>query len=233
VEVGVLALQGDVAEHRDALTDLGVDARPVRRPGDLRGIDGIVMPGGESTTVSMLLESSGLARPLGDALASGMPAFGTCAGLILLARSIEGGRPDQKSYGMIDIDVRRNGFGRQLESFEDDLRVPSLGADPLHAVFIRAPTVERWGDEVEVLASIATRAGETGTGETGTAPSRLGDRQAPETPVLCRQGRVLVAAFHPELTADRRVHELFVSLVDGGRVAAHRDGRAEGRRAAR
>lgn len=229
MEVGVLALQGDVAEHCAALAELGVDARPVRRPADLPGVDGIVMPGGESTTVSMLLRSSGLARPLGDALRGGMPAFGTCAGMILLARSVEGGRPDQDSYGAIDIDVRRNGFGRQLESFEYDLRLPSLGTAPLHAVFIRAPTVERWGDEVEVLASIPTGTGELPTDLQADA-RRLGQGTGREMPVLCRQGPVLVAAFHPELTSDRRVHELFVSMVDEARRSSDGEGR-ERRRA--
>jgi len=218
VEVGVLALQGDVAEHRAALTDLGVDARPVRRPDDLDGIDGIVMPGGESTTMSMLLDSSGLAGPLGDALEAGLPAFGTCAGMILLATSIEGGRPDQTSYRMIDIDVRRNGFGRQLESFECDLRVGPFGEVPLHAVFIRAPVVERWGDDVEVLASIPAGSSHS---DNGPMVHRARDNApaVPDLPVLCRQGRVLVAAFHPELTKDRRVHELFVSMVDATQPA--------------
>ena len=200
MDIGILALQGDVAEHRAALTDLGVTARPVRRPADLVGLDGIVMPGGESTTMSMLLESSGLAGPLGDALGGGLPAFGTCAGMILLGTAIAGGRPDQSCYGMVDIAVRRNGFGRQLESFECELEVPALGAPPLHAVFIRAPVVERFGDDVCVLASLPAPAGD---GEARTA-----------TPVLCRQDRVLVAAFHPELSPDRRVHALFVAMVD-------------------
>jgi 5'-phosphate synthase pdxT subunit len=214
VEVGVLALQGDVAEHRAALTDLGVGARLVRRPADLVGLDGIVMPGGESTTMSMLLETSGLARPLGDALDAGLPAFGTCAGMILLGSSIADGRRDQTCYRMVDIDVRRNGFGRQLESFECELDVPALGDAPLHAVFIRAPTVERWGEDVEVLATLAP-----------PAPTRAGadEPRTAALPVLCRQGDVLVAAFHPELTEDRRVHALFVSMVDDARDRA--DGR--------
>ena len=194
MEIGILSLQGDVAEHRAALTDLGVSARRVRRPDDLAGLDGIVMPGGESTTMSMLLASSGLERPLGDALRAGLPAFGTCAGMILLGAGITGGRPDQNCYGLVDIDVQRNGFGRQLESFELDLAVQALGGAPFHAVFIRAPVVERVGGDVEVLASLTTGA----------------DR---EVPVLCRQGSTLVSAFHPELSPDRRVHELFVSMV--------------------
>ena len=193
--VGVLALQGDVTEHGAALADLGVATRPVRGPRDLVGLEGIVLPGGESTTMSVLLESSGLTRPLADALAAGMPAFGTCAGMILLARAVRGGRPDQRTFGAIDVSVRRNGFGRQLESFETDLEVPALPDGPLHAVFIRAPMVESVGGDVEVLARV------DGTGDPGT-------------PVLCREGDVLVSAFHPELTDDRRLHAYFVSMIE-------------------
>jgi 5'-phosphate synthase pdxT subunit len=193
VDVGILALQGDVAEHGAALTELGVQARPVRRPEDLAGLDGIVLPGGESTTMSMLLESSGLADPLGKELDAGLPALGTCAGMILLGAVVVDGRPDQRCYGAIDITVRRNGFGRQLESFECDLDVPAFGDGPLHAVFIRAPMVQATGAGVEVLATLAE----------------------PDVPVLCREGAVLVSAFHPELTADRRVHRLFVSMIEG------------------
>jgi len=207
VEIGILALQGDVAEHRAALTDLGVTARRVRTPAELPGLDGIVMPGGESTTMSMLLESSGLEQPLGDALRAGLPAFGTCAGMILLGSGITGGRPDQRCYGMVDIVVRRNGFGRQLESFECDLSVPALGDAALHAVFIRAPVVERLGDDVEVLASLPARPAEVWAASGGDADA------GEASPVLCRQGNALVAAFHPELSQDRRVHELFVSMV--------------------
>ena len=155
MDVGILALQGDVAEHRAALSEIGVASRPVRRPEDLVGLDGIVLPGGESTTMSMLLESSGLADPLGKELDAGLPALGTCAGMILLATEAVDGRADQRCYGSIDITVRRNGFGRQLESFECDLDVPVLADGPLHAVFIRAPVVETTGPDVEVLASLA------------------------------------------------------------------------------
>lgn len=200
MKVGVLALQGDVAEHRRALTDLGVDGRPVRRPADLPALDGIILPGGESTTMSMLLASSGLLEPLGKEIAAGLPVFGTCAGLILLGTSVTGGRADQVSYGAIDLAVRRNGYGRQLASFECDLDVPSLGPAPLHAVFIRAPLVESTGEDVEVLAVV-----EPADSLTGTSVA---------TPVLCRQGPVLVAAFHPELTGDRRVHRLFVTMIE-------------------
>jgi pyridoxal 5'-phosphate synthase pdxT subunit len=188
VDVGILALQGDVAEHRAALSDIGVTTRPVRRPEDLVGLDGIVLPGGESTTISMLLESSGVGDALAKELDAGLPVLGTCAGMILLSSSISDGRADQRCFGAIDITARRNGYGRQRESFECDLEVPVLGA-PLHAVFIRAPLVESAGPEVEVL---------------GTLDSE---------PVVCRQGSVLVTAFHPELTADRRIHQLFVSII--------------------
>jgi 5'-phosphate synthase pdxT subunit len=206
VQIGVLALQGDVAEHRRALADLDLVGRPVRRPADLPGLDGIILPGGESTTMSMLLSSSGLAEPLGKEIAAGLPAFGTCAGMILLGSSVIGGRPDQSCYGAIDISVRRNGYGRQLASFECDLDVPVLGPEALHAVFIRAPLVEATGDGVEVLA--VTEWSADGDGDSGLT-------EAPRsTAVLCRQGPVLVAAFHPELTGDRRVHRLFVSMIE-------------------
>ncbi|HXQ58599.1 MAG TPA: pyridoxal 5'-phosphate synthase glutaminase subunit PdxT [Acidimicrobiales bacterium] len=208
MNVGVLALQGDVAEHLRALADLAVAGRPVRRPSDLSGLDGIVLPGGESTTMSMLLSSSELLEPLGKEIAAGLPVFGTCAGMILLGSSVIGGRQDQICYGAIDIAVRRNGYGRQLASFECDLDVPAVGGVPFHAVFIRAPLVEATGDAVEVLATVAPSTGTpdgTGGGLTDVPAA---------TPVLCRQGPVLVAAFHPELTADRRVHRLFVSMIE-------------------
>lgn len=204
--VGVLALQGDLEEHRAALSDLGVESRPVRRADDLPGIDGIVLPGGESTTMSMLLDSSGLADRLGKELAAGLPAFGTCAGMILLASAISDGRPDQRCYGAIDIVVRRNGYGRQLDSFEADLVVPILGSTPFHAVFIRAPVVQSAGESVEVLAEV----------ERSPNLADFDEADGSSTPVVLRQGPVLAAAFHPELTSDRRLHELFVSMIDSG-----------------
>jgi pyridoxal 5'-phosphate synthase pdxT subunit len=189
VKVGVLALQGASARHVSMLARL--DARPVvvRSPPDLDAVDALVLPGGESTTMSMLLESSGLFPAVAERLAAGMPAFGTCAGMILLGGKILDGRADQRCFGAIDIAVRRNAFGRQVDSFEADLSVDGLGDDRLHAVFIRAPVVERVGDDVDVLATV--------------------DGQ----PVLCRRGPVLVAAFHPELGADPRLHELFLDEV--------------------
>jgi 5'-phosphate synthase pdxT subunit len=191
VKAGVLALQGDVAEHASALADCGAHVVEVRRPGDLAGIDALVLPGGESTTMSMLLESSGLFEPVAARLAEGMPAFGTCAGMILLAADVADGRPDQRSFAAIDIGVRRNAFGRQVQSFESDLEVTGLDGGPFDAVFIRAPVVERVGRAVEVLAAVDGR------------------------PVLCRQGPVLTAAFHPELSHDLRLHRLFLDTVKG------------------
>ena len=194
MKVGVLALQGDVREHVSVLAEIGAEPVEVRTPEELAGVDALVLPGGESTTLSLLLESSGLASAVGERLVDGMPALGTCAGMILLARELRGGRPDQRSFGVVDIAVRRNGFGRQLESFECELDVPVLGPPALPAVFIRAPVVEEVGPDVEVLASLRRPDGS-------------------DTPVLCRQGHHLVAAFHPELSGDGRIHELFVASV--------------------
>jgi 5'-phosphate synthase pdxT subunit len=193
--LGILALQGDVREHTAAFESLGEEVRPLRTATDLEGIDGVVLPGGESTTLSLLLESSGLSAPLGAALTEGLPAFGTCAGMILLAERVLDGREDQRGFGIVDLTVRRNGYGRQVASFECDLTVEGIEPEPLHAVFIRAPVVEQVGDGVEVLARLDGRPGESAT------------------PVVCRQGTVLVTAFHPELTADRRLHRLFVEMT--------------------
>jgi 5'-phosphate synthase pdxT subunit len=234
VLIGILSLQGDFSEHRAAFAELGAGTRAVRRVDDLLGVDGIVVPGGESTTISMLLESSGLSEAIAKHLTAGLPVFGTCAGMILLARKITDGRPDQKAYGAIDLVVRRNGYGRQLDSFECDLSVESLGTRPLHAVFIRAPMVEAAGPDVEVLARIPppeTALGPAGavlTGErlatsaahsssahsSSSSSSSYSHSSSHSTPVVCRQGPVLVTAFHPELTDDRRLHALFVSMVE-------------------
>jgi 5'-phosphate synthase pdxT subunit len=203
VTIGVLALQGDVREHVAALADLGEVGRPVRGPADLDGLAGIILPGGESTTLSMLLESSGLYDPLADALGGGLPAFGTCAGMILLADAVLDGRPDQKRFGVIGITVRRNGYGRQVASFECDLDVAGIEEPPVHAVFIRAPVVEAVSPGVQVLATLPDQV------EGGGAARR----NAGGGPVVCRQGRVLVTAFHPELTGDRRLHQLFVGMT--------------------
>lgn len=200
--VGILALQGDVREHAAAFAEVGVDTRPVRRPADLRALAGIVLPGGESTTLSMLLESSGLYDPIASLLVAGLPAFGTCAGMVLLARTVLDGRPDQRSFGALDCTVRRNGYGPQRYSFESVLRAPALAdgaAGGLPAVFIRAPVVVEVGPEVEILAALEAD------------PCGRGDRTA--DPVVCRQGPVLACAFHPELTGDRRLHRLFARMA--------------------
>jgi pyridoxal 5'-phosphate synthase pdxT subunit len=204
VTVGILALQGDVREHAAAFADVGVESRPVRRPDDLQGVAGIVLPGGESTTLSMLLESARLFDPIASVLSAGLPAFGTCAGLVLLASTVLGGRPDQRSFGVLDCTVRRNGYGPQRYSFESVLNAPALAdddGDRLPAVFIRAPVVEEVGPEVEVLATLEA-------GPDGSSVS------VPH-PVVCRQGPVLAASFHPELTSDRRLHRLFARMAGG------------------
>jgi 5'-phosphate synthase pdxT subunit len=189
VKVGVLALQGAAARHGSMLARLGAHPVEVRSPAELEAVDAMVLPGGESTTMSMLLESAGLFDPLARRLGAGLPALGTCAGMILLGHEILDGRPDQRCFDAIDIAVRRNAFGRQVDSFEAHLAVAGMPGPPVHAVFIRAPVVERVGAGVEVLATVDGR------------------------PVLCRQGPVLVAAFHPELGDDPRLHELFLSEV--------------------
>ena len=190
-KVGVLALQGAYVRHAEALGALGAHPVEVRVTEDLTGVDAIVLPGGESTTLSRLLETSGLFDPLAERLAGGLPALGTCAGMILLASTVLDGRADQRCFGAIDITVRRNAFGRQVDSFEADLPVEGLAGGNFPAVFIRAPVVERVGDGVEVLA---------------TVPGDPGRR-----PVLCRRGPVLVAAFHPELSGDLRLHQKFLA----------------------
>ncbi|MEX0847386.1 MAG: pyridoxal 5'-phosphate synthase glutaminase subunit PdxT [Ilumatobacteraceae bacterium] len=186
--IGVLALQGAFAAHQRVLADLGASTTQVRTAADLEGIDALVMPGGESTTMSMLLETTGLFDPIARRIAAHMPVFGTCAGMILLATDVLDGRPDQRSFGAIHLSVRRNGYGRQVDSFESDVDVAGLD-EPLHAVFIRAPKVEAVADGVQVLA------------------------RHDGVPVLAREGGVLVASFHPELTDDHRLHAVFLDMV--------------------
>jgi 5'-phosphate synthase pdxT subunit len=188
VKVGVLALQGAVRPHVAALAALGATPVEVRTPDELADVDGLVLPGGESTTMSKLLDSSGLRDPLAERLADGLPVLGTCAGMILLATEVRDGRPDQRPLGVIDIAVRRNAFGRQVDSFEADLAVAGDPV-PLHAVFIRAPVIEQAGPSVGVLATVDDR------------------------PVLARQGPVIVASFHPELTDDLRLHQLLLAEI--------------------
>jgi 5'-phosphate synthase pdxT subunit len=192
--VGVLALQGDVREHLRALTECGARARPVRRPGELDDVDALVIPGGESTTISKLAVEYDLADPIRKRIAGGMPTYGSCAGMIMLAREVLDGRPDQQSFRGIDMTVRRNAFGRQVESFEAPVRLTGVDGPSFHAVFIRAPWVERVGDAVSVLGRV----------DAGPANGRI---------VAVRQGSLLATAFHPELTGDLRVHRLFVDLA--------------------
>ena len=194
LRIGVLSLQGDVREHLRALTDAGAQAEPVGSVSALMSVDALVIPGGESTTMSKLAVIDGLMEPLRDARRAGMPMYGSCAGMIMLADRVQDARADQETIGGIDMTVRRNAFGSQVDSFEADLPIPVLGPEPLRAVFIRAPWVESVGEEVEVLATV-----------------RRGDDDG--TIVAVRQGSLMATAFHPELTGDARVHELFVEMV--------------------
>jgi pyridoxal 5'-phosphate synthase pdxT subunit len=178
--IGVLAIQGDFQAHSDALARLGAVAVPIRRPGHLGGLDALILPGGESTTMRMGIESYGLDRPIRSFVGDGRPVFGTCAGLIIL---------DRAHLGLMDIEARRNAFGRQIRSFEQDVHVQGLGDEPLRAVFIRAPWIEDAGDGVEVLAQVDGH------------------------PVVAREQNMLVAAFHPELTEDLRLHALFLAMT--------------------
>ena len=193
--IGVLALQGDVREHEDALAGCGARTRRVRTAAELAEVDGLVIPGGESTTMSNLAVTFELLEPLRSRVEDGMPVYGSCAGMIMLADRIEGGRPDQQTIGGIDMLVRRNAFGRQVDSFEADLAMPEMGSAPMHAVFIRAPWVESVGERVEILGRV----------EGGPATGRI---------VAVRQGDLLATSFHPELTGDTRVHRYFVEMVN-------------------
>ena len=192
--IGVLALQGDVREHLTALERVGAAGRAVRREAELDGLHGIVLPGGESTTMDKLMRAFGLRDPLRAALGAGLPAYGSCAGMILLADRVLDGPADQETLGGIDMTVRRNAFGRQVASFEGDVEMAGVAGGPLHGVFIRAPWVEDVGPAVEVLARV----------EEGEAAGRI---------VAVRQGSLLATSFHPEMTGDGRVHELFIRIV--------------------
>jgi 5'-phosphate synthase pdxT subunit len=186
--IGILALQGDVREHATALREVGAEPVEVRLPRDLVGLDGLILPGGESTTMRKLIDLYGLREPIMALARGGAPLYGTCAGMILLADRIADG--DEPVLGLLDITVQRNAYGRQLDSFEADLAIPSLGDEPLHGVFIRAPVVSEVGADVEVLA-----------------------RDPDGRPIAVRQGRVMATAFHPELTQDRRLHRLMLELI--------------------
>jgi 5'-phosphate synthase pdxT subunit len=192
--IGVFALQGDVREHLAALGRLGAAALAVRRPEELAQVDAIILPGGESTTMAKLARTFGLLEPLRKRVASGMPAFGTCAGMILLADRVLDGTSDQETIGGLDITVRRNAFGRQVHSFEGSVEMAGLDG-PVHAVFIRAPWVEEVGPDVEVLARV----------DAGEAAGRI---------VAVRQGPLMATSFHPEVGEDARIHRLFCDLVE-------------------
>ncbi|MCW6008821.1 pyridoxal 5'-phosphate synthase glutaminase subunit PdxT [Micromonospora sp. CPCC 205371] len=199
VKIGVLALQGDVREHVGALTSGGASATAIRRPSELDEVDALVIPGGESTTMSKLAIEFGMLDPVRKRIAGGMPVYGSCAGMIMLADRVLDGRPDQQTFGGIDMTVRRNAFGRQVDSFEGEVGLTPF-EEPFHAVFIRAPWVESVGQDVEALGRVTD----------GAAAGRI---------VAVRQGNLLATAFHPELTGDLRVHRYFVEMaraaVDG------------------
>jgi 5'-phosphate synthase pdxT subunit len=186
--IGVLAVQGAVREHVAAIRDVDAEPVEVRLPRDLVDLDALILPGGESTTMRKLIDAYGLREPIASLARGGVPLLGTCAGMILLAERIADG--DEPVFGLLDIEVRRNAYGRQLDSFEADLDIPSIGDEPLHAIFIRAPGVTEVGPRAEVLA-----------------------RDPDGSPVAVRQGRVLATAFHPELTGDRRLHRLLAAMV--------------------
>ena len=192
--IGVLALQGDVREHLTALSGAGAQARPVRRSAELDAVDGLIIPGGESTTISKLVDIFELRDPIDKRISDGMPVYGSCAGMIMLAAEVLDGRPDQRGFDGIAMTVRRNAFGRQVDSFEAPVQITGIDGGPLHAVFIRAPWVERVGAGVEIL----------GTVDEGPATGRI---------VAVRQGNLLATSFHPELTGDLRLHAHFVDMV--------------------
>ncbi|MGY1679550.1 pyridoxal 5'-phosphate synthase glutaminase subunit PdxT [Geodermatophilus sp. SYSU D01176] len=205
--VGVLALQGDVREHLATLLELGAEAVTVRRPEELAAVDALVVPGGESTTMAKLAARFGLLEPLRAAVAGGLPVFGSCAGMIMLADRLLDAPPDQVTVGGLDVTVRRNAFGRQVDSFESQVEIEGVAGGPVHAVFIRAPWVEQAGEGVQVLGRVVG----------GAADGRI---------VAVRQGNLVATSFHPELTGDRRVPALFVDIVR--RHLAERDGAAAG-----
>lgn len=194
MKVGVLALQGDVREHFRALADCGVETIAVRRPSELDEVDALILPGGESTTIAQLAEIFGIFDPIRSRIKTGMPVYGSCAGMILLADRVLDAASTQRTFGGIDVTVRRNAFGRQVDSFETNVEVAHIHGDPIKAIFIRAPWVEEVGVGVEVLASVSAADGST-------------------HPVAIRQGSLLATSFHPELTSDSRIHRYFVEEV--------------------
>lgn len=207
MRIGVLALQGAFIEHEKILVRIGVEPVEVRLPEHLEGLDGLIIPGGESTTISKLAAKWHLLEPIRTLAQAGRPVWGTCAGMILMAKEVVDGVPGQPLLRLMDIAVRRNAFGRQVDSFEADLRVPALGEESFHAVFIRAPSIKRTGEGVEVLARL--EAGAVGEASSPGGGSSL-DEDSP--PVAVRQGHLLATAFHPELTDDDRFHRYFLTL---------------------
>lgn len=205
--IGILAVQGAFGAHSQVLRDMGASAVPVRQPADLAGVAGLVLPGGESTTISLLARSNGLWDALVELISTGLPVLATCAGAIIVAKEVLDGRADQRSMCLADISVRRNGFGRQVDSFEADISLVG-SSSPLPGVFIRAPVIEHTGASVEILGSVVAARG--------------------RMPVLCRQENLLIATFHPELTADRRVHAMAFRLLMGTGTAQVRAGLREG-----
>ena len=197
MNIGVLALQGDVREHLRALASSGAEPVPVRRPDELAGVDALVVPGGESTVMSKLAITFELMEPIRKRISAGMPVYGSCAGMIMLASRVLDGRPDQEQFGGVDMTVRRNAFGRQVESFEGPVDISDISGGPFDAVFIRAPWVEEVGADVRVMGRVTA----------GPAAGRI---------VAVRQGNLLATAFHPELTGDLRVHRYFVEMVKHG-----------------
>lgn len=191
--IGVLALQGDVREHIAAIEALGGEALAVRRKGELASVDALILPGGESTAIWRLMRAFDLLEPLRERVAGGMPTYGSCAGMILLADRVLDAVAGQETIGGLDVTVRRNAFGRQVDSFEAEISIPVVGPEPMHAVFIRAPWVEQVGESVEVLGSVTF--------------------EALSHPVAIRQGHLLATSFHPELTGDLRIHKYFMDQV--------------------
>ena len=219
--IGVFALQGDVREHLAALAEFDVIARPVRRPSELDDVHALIIPGGESTTMSKLAIEFGLFEPVAARVEEGMPVYGSCAGMIMLATQVLDGRPDQRTFAGIDMTVRRNAFGRQVDSFEAPVVLDEIGDEPFHAVFIRAPWVEKVGDGVSVLGRVpmsgpVTRVGTMSTTDhvaVGDVPDAAAGRI-----VAVRQGNLLATSFHPEITGDLRVHRYFVELVHAAQL---------------
>lgn len=193
MKIGVLALQGAVAEHIRVLTDLNIEAVPIRLPSDLDNLEALVLPGGESTTISKLLSDYGLMEPIRGLAHRGLPMLGTCAGMVLLARKVSDS--NLEPFGVVDIEIKRNAFGRQIDSFETELSIPVLGDKTFHGIFIRAPIVENVAPSVEVLCQLGNNA------------------------VAVRQGKIVACAFHPELTQDLRLHKYFRDLITGGVIA--------------